>query len=190
VWSGALDVRTPAAPRDLPATPQAFAARALSPYAAELTWAPPRACADNGAYGFEVLRSAAVNADVRGAFPDRVAILPPGSGRAVVHGLKPGAVYAFRVRSFNPVGTSPPSAEQSVRLPPAGAPAHVSREHISAFVFGVRTTTPDGDGSRDADYYVACPGGTQDVASGSVGGEPATLTPPFGDPCQAWPLGD
>jgi hypothetical protein len=193
VWSAAVQVRTPPPPLFPPAAPDALTNRPVSPYAAELSWVARGDC-ESGAYGIEILRSVADDPrlgsnDGAGAqFPRRVAIIAPGVTKTTIHGLTPGTTYAFSVRAFNPVGESSESGYSDVRLPP-GAPARTSRQHMGAFVYGVRLTTSDA-GSRDVDYYVACPGGTLGIARGDTDGRLSTLAPPFGDACQAWPPGN
>lgn len=192
-WVPAIRIRTPPSPRAAPPAPDLVTAHAVSSHAAELAWEAHDDC-DCSVYGFEILRNVGRDAgrssdDYQERFPGRVAIVAAGTKKAIIHGLTPGENYAFRIRAFNQVGASPESRWQEVRLPP-GASARMAREHISAFVYGVRLTESVNSAVRDVDYYVMCPGGTYAIARGDVDGELSHLTPPFGDSCQAWPSGE
>jgi len=103
-----VSVRTPSEPDAPPAAPTWLVARAVSPFAIELDWDDR---SDNE-YGFEVEQRTN-----EGKFA-RVALVDPDRPRFVDHNLAPGTEGRYRVRAFNPRGTSPATEEAAARTPP------------------------------------------------------------------------
>ena len=99
-WSQTLQVPSAAPFREVPTAPTALAVRATSPFAFELSWI------DNTTYehGFEIERCncgrcASLGRSYPSAKVGARMHLPVG-------GVLPGTAAAFRVRAFNPLGTS------------------------------------------------------------------------------------
>jgi fibronectin type III domain protein len=113
-WSPEITVRVPT-PGGPPPAPAAVKAQASTPFSVRVTWeADARAAA-----GFEI------GVESKGAFV-RAAVVDPTAREFVHHRRLPGRAYEYRVRAFNAVGVSAPSAPVSVTTPelaalPAGA---------------------------------------------------------------------
>jgi len=155
-WSDDIIVTTAPAPTSPPAAPVELAVKPLNSYQVELTW---RTASDNE-YGFEIVRT-----DPRPTV--RYTLVNPKTTRVIVHGQQPGSTVAFAVRSFNPIGVSPPTAPATVHLPPLpsqGIPigrampvgACTTRERA------MEAVESEGDGdlpSRDPNHYARRLGG-------------------------------
>jgi hypothetical protein len=105
-WSETVEVVTPAAPTDSPATPTALTATADGPFRIELRWQNR----GQNEYGFEVQKRTSSGYV-------RVGLANPHDTGFVVHGRQPLTRSTYRVRAFNPRGVSLPSNDAAATTP-------------------------------------------------------------------------